>query len=189
MKHWITGALCAVLMTAAPVVAEEVLTIGVRSESSSLDPHWTQLSADVQVHEHIFEKLVALDSASQPIPGLAVSWQPLDDTTWEFKLREGVKWHDGEDFTADDVIFTFDRLKAGISGAPASPAFQLDKGGKQWTKIDDLTIHITTDGPLSDRGRGPGHAADRGRTRGQGRHGIGGFQQRQGHHRHRPVQI
>lgn len=147
MKQWITGALCAAMMTAAPVVAEEVLTIGVRSEASSLDPHWTQLSADVQVHEHIFEKLVALDSASQPIPGLAVSWQALDDTTWEFKLREGVKWHDGEDFTADDVLFTFDRLKAGISGAPASPAFQLDKGGKVWTKVDDLTIHITTDGP------------------------------------------
>lgn len=147
MRQWTIGALCAAMMTAAPVLAQEVLTIGVRSEASSLDPHWTQLSAAVQVHEHIFEKLVALDSASQPIPGLAVSWEPLDETTWEFKLREGVTWHDGEPFTAEDVIFTFDRLKGGISGAPASPAFQLDKGGKTWTAVDDLTVHITTDGP------------------------------------------
>ena len=147
MRQWMTGAFCAAMMAAAPALAQEVLTIGVRSEASSLDPHWTQLSADVQVHEHIFEKLVGLDSASQPIPGLAVSWEPINDTTWEFKLREGVTWHDGEPFTAEDVIFTFDRLKAGISGAPASPAFQLDKGGKSWEAIDDLTVHITTDGP------------------------------------------
>ncbi len=147
MNFWKPGLLCAAVMMAMPVAAQEVLTIGVRSEASSLDPHWTQLSADVQVQEHIFEKLVALDSASQPIPGLAESWQPLDDTTWEFKLREGVQWHDGEAFNADDVVFTFDRLRGGISGAPASPAFQLEKGSKQWIKVDDYTVHITTDGP------------------------------------------
>jgi peptide/nickel transport system substrate-binding protein len=127
--------------------AQEVLTIGVRSEASTLDPHWTQLSADLQVQEHIFEHLVDLDSNSQPVPGLALSWAPIDETTWEFKLREGVTWHDGEAFNADDVIYSFDRLRAGIEGAPASPAFQLAKGGKNWTKVDDYTVHITTEGP------------------------------------------
>nr|MCU0908005.1 ABC transporter substrate-binding protein [Paracoccaceae bacterium] len=142
-------ALAAVLALAAPLpaLAQNVLTIGVRSEAATLDPHWTQLSADLQVQEHIFEHLVDLDSASQPVPGLAVSWQPIDETTWEFKLREGVTWHDGEAFNADDVIYSFDRLKAGIEGATASPAFQLAKGGKAWTKIDDYTVHITTTGP------------------------------------------
>jgi peptide/nickel transport system substrate-binding protein len=135
------------LMAFGQAQAQEVLTIGVRSEASSLDPHWTQLSADLQVQEHIFEHLVDLDSASQPVPGLALSWAPIDETTWEFKLREDVTWHDGETFTADDVIYSFDRLRAGIDGAPASPAFQLAKGGKQWAKIDDYTVHITTDGP------------------------------------------
>jgi peptide/nickel transport system substrate-binding protein len=147
MRFLKPGLLCASLLAATPVAAQEVLTVGVRSEASSMDPHWTQLSADLQVQEHIFEKLVALDSASQPIPGLAVSWQALDDTTWEFKLREGVKWHDGETFNADDVLFSFDRLRAGISGAPASPAFQLEKGSKSWIKIDAYTVQITTDGP------------------------------------------
>ena len=132
---------------ALPAYSQDVLTMGVRSEASSLDPHWTQLSADLQVQEHIFEHLVDLDSASQPVPGLAVSWEPIAEDKWEFKLREGVSWHDGEAFNADDVIFSFDRLKAGIDGAPASPAFQLDKGGKSWEKIDDYTVHISTDGP------------------------------------------
>ncbi|MEO1103784.1 MAG: ABC transporter substrate-binding protein, partial [Pseudomonadota bacterium] len=147
MRHWICGLAAVVMIGTTPALAQDVLTIGVRSEASSLDPHWTQLSADLQVQEHIFEKLVGLDSASQPIPALAVSWEPLDETTWEFKLREGVKWHDGEDFNADDVIFSFDRLRGGISGAPASPAFTLDKGGKTWEKIDDYTVHVFTDGP------------------------------------------
>jgi len=146
------AALAGFLLTAVPAFAQDAqtgntLTIGVRSEASSLDPHWTQLSADTQVQEHIFEALVGLDPNSQPIPGLAESWRPLDETTWEFKLRQGVKWHDGEDFTAEDVIFTFDRLRAGIEGAPASPAFTLEKGAKKWKAIDDHTIHITTDGP------------------------------------------
>ncbi len=139
--------LAAAFLAAAPAAAQTVLTIGVRSEAASLDPHWTQLSADLQVQEHIFEHLVDLDPASQPVPGLAVSWQPLDATTWEFRLRPGVTWHDGAPFTADDVIFSFDRLAAGIAGAPASPAFTLAKGGKRWVKIDDLTVHVLTNGP------------------------------------------
>lgn len=147
MKYWTSGFLAAALIAATPAVAQNVLTIGVRTEAASLDPHWTQLSGDTQVQEHIFDRLVALDNNSQIQPGLAVSWEPLDETTWEFKLREGVTWHDGEPFTAEDVAFTYDRLRAGISGAPASPAFQLEKGSKQWEVIDDYTIHITTDGP------------------------------------------
>ena len=147
MKYWTSGFLAAALIAATPAVAQDVLTIGVRTEAASLDPHWTQLSGDTQVQEHIFDRLVALDNNSQIQPGLAVSWEPLDETTWEFKLREGVTWHDGEPFTAEDVAFTYDRLRAGISGAPASPAFQLEKGSKQWEVIDDYTLHITTDGP------------------------------------------
>lgn len=147
MTYWKLALTTVAIVAAGPVAAQEVLTIGVRSEANSLDPHWTQLSADVQVQEHIFEKLVSLDSASQPIPGLALSWETVDEDTWEFKLREDVTWHDGEAFDADDVLFTFDRLRAGISGAPASPSFQLEKGGKTWSKVDAHTIRIDTEGP------------------------------------------
>jgi peptide/nickel transport system substrate-binding protein len=128
--------------------APTTLTIGVRSETSSLDPHWTQFPQDKQVEDHIFERLVAMDPNSRPIPALATSWKPINDNTWEFQLRRDVKWHDGKPFTADDVVFTFDRLRAGIAGAPASPAFVLANGNKQIKKVDDHTVHIQTTGPF-----------------------------------------
>ena len=137
MNYWRSRLAAAVLIVASPsmALAEDVLTIGVRAEAASMDPHWTQLSGDTQVQEHIFERLVGLSSTSQPIPGLAVSWQPIDETTWEFKLRQGVKWHDGEDFTADDVMFYVSTVCGpAFRELPASPAFQLEKGSKQWTK-------------------------------------------------------
>jgi peptide/nickel transport system substrate-binding protein len=142
-----TALLAGLLAMAPAAMAQNVLTIGVRSEASSMDPHWTQLSADKQVEEHIFEKLVELDANSRPIPGLAVSWRPISETTWELKLREGVKWQDGEAFNADDVIFTFQRLLTGVTGAPTSPSFALVKGGKKIEKVDDYTVRIQTIGP------------------------------------------
>ena len=177
------------LMAFGQAQAQEVLTIGVRSEASTLDPHWTQLSADLQVQEHIFEHLVDLDSNSQPAPGLAVSWAPIDETTWEFKLREGVTWHDGEAFNADDVIFSFDRLRAGHrrrAGEPGLPARQgrqeLDEGGRLHRPHHDRR-------PVPDHGRGPRHAPDRGRARiaRQGR--LGRLQLGRGRHRHRTLHV
>lgn len=132
-----------------PAVAQTpVLTIGVRSETASMDPHWSQFPQDKQVEDHVFERLVAMDHNSRPIPGLATAWRAINDTTWEFKLRENVKWHDGQPFTADDVVFTFNRLRAGIPGAIASPGFVLTNGNKRIEKIDSHTVQIRTDGPF-----------------------------------------
>lgn len=152
MRLMIGAALAAVIAAAMPLEVQaqqqNTLTIGVRQEAQSLDPHWTQLSAEKQVEEHIFERLVALDVNSRPIPGLATSWRTISDTTWEFQLRQGVTWHDGRPFTADDVVFTFNRLTAGIAGAPASPAFVIAKGAKRIEKVSDHVIRIHTTGPL-----------------------------------------
>jgi len=61
----------------------------------------------------IFEGLVALDTKGEPVPGLAASWTlSPDGKTLTFKLRDGVKWHDGEKFTSADVAFTFDAIRA-----------------------------------------------------------------------------
>ena len=75
------------------------------------------------------------------MPELATSWKPINDTTWEFKLREGVKWHDGSPFTADDVVFTFERAP-NVPNSPSSFASAIK--GKTVKKIDDLTVQITT---------------------------------------------
>jgi len=120
------------------------LVIGLGSEPSSIDPHYHNLGPNNQLARHIFESLVHADENQRLGPGLAVSWKPLNDTTWEFKLRQGVTFHDGSPFTADDVIFTFERAP-NVEASPSS--FALYTKGKTLKKIDDFTIHIITEKP------------------------------------------
>jgi peptide/nickel transport system substrate-binding protein len=78
-------------------------------------------------------------------PGLAESWKPLDDTTWEFKLRKGVKFHDGSDFTADDVIATFKRVP-NVPNSPSSLAIYT-RPIKEAIAVDKYTLRLKTDKP------------------------------------------
>src|SRR3546814_7243002 len=71
------------------------------------------------MRRHMFESLLLTDENQRLSPGLAVSYEPLDDTTWEFKLREGVTFHDGSPFTARDVVFTVCRLPT-VENSPSS---------------------------------------------------------------------
>src|SRR5688572_6006684 len=98
------------LMLAAPLSASaKDLRMALAAEPSSMDPHFHNLTPNNALTSHVFERLVQFDPKMTPIPGLATSWKTIDDNTWEFKLRPGVKWHDGSPFTADDVIFTMER--------------------------------------------------------------------------------
>ncbi|MCP5150141.1 MAG: ABC transporter substrate-binding protein [Ectothiorhodospiraceae bacterium] len=135
--------LAAVILTALPARAKE-LTIGLASEPTSMDPHFHNLGPNNSLLSHLFDGLIDQDENQQLVPGLAVSWKALDDLTWEFKLRQGVKWHDGSPFTADDVIFTFERAP-NVEGSPGS--FGLYTKGKTLVKVDDFTIHMKTAEP------------------------------------------
>ena len=84
---------------------------------SSMDPHFFNLFPNNNMAEHIFDKLVQMDPDSKMIPGLATSWKVVDPLTWEFKLRKGVKFHDGSELTAEDVAFSIDR----VAQIPNSP--------------------------------------------------------------------
>ncbi len=120
------------------------LTIGVRVETSSIDPHFFNSPPNLQIGSHIFNKLVRRDKDEQLQPDLAVSWKPIDKTVWEIKLRQGVKWHDGSPFTADDVLFTVER-SPNVPGSSSTPGrFFL---AKEFTKVDDHTLHIKTEKP------------------------------------------
>lgn len=88
----------------------QTLTIAVAAPPTSLDPHYHTLSPNNAVAAHFFDKLVDRDAAAKLRPGLAESWELVDDTTWEFKLRKGVKFSNGHDFTAEDVVFTLKRV-------------------------------------------------------------------------------
>ena len=120
------------------------LRVGLSAETTSLYPNWFVTTGNQQIASHIFDNLVEMDANSIPQPGLAESWSPVDDRTWEFRLRHGVKFHDGTPFTADQVIATFDHSKT-IEGVGAAAGAYLR--GKTYTKVDDYTIRIATAQP------------------------------------------
>ena len=120
------------------------IRIGIYSEPSSMDPHFHNLGPNNAFMTHVFGRLVEMDHKQRLQPGLAVSWKTINDTTWEFKLRKGVKYTDGSDFTADDVIFSFDRASNYVGG---NSSFRTYLKGKTFKKIDDFTIHVTTAAP------------------------------------------
>ena len=137
------GALLASAMMAGTAWSEE-LTIGLASEPTAIDPHFHNLGPNNAMSRHIFDRLILQNELQQLEPGLAVSWEPIDDLTWEFKLREGVKFHDGSDFTADDVVCTWDRAPD-VPNSPSS--FATYTKGKSVEKIDDYTVHFKTEAP------------------------------------------
>jgi peptide/nickel transport system substrate-binding protein len=102
-------AVAVALAIAAPAFAQE-LKIAVAADVTSIDPHFFNLFPNNNIAEHLFDKLVQMDPDSRMIPGLATSWKTVDDRTWEFKLRKGVKFHDGSELTAEDVVFSIDRV-------------------------------------------------------------------------------
>jgi peptide/nickel transport system substrate-binding protein len=113
-----SAGLLAVPATSPAWAAEAALRIGMAAAPSAMDPHYHLLATNQSVLSHVFEALVSQDAAQRPVPGLATSWRLVDDTTWEFYLRQDVKFHDGSPFTAADVTFSLDR----VSKVPNSPS-------------------------------------------------------------------
>ena len=138
------GVLVATTLLASPALAEE-LTIGLKSEPTSMDPHFHNLGPNNAMSRHIFGRLILQDENQGLTPGLATEWGPVDDLTWEFKLRQGVKYHDGSDFNADDIVCSFERAP-NVPNSPSS--FATYTKGKTVVKVDDYTIHIKTASPF-----------------------------------------
>src|SRR4029434_11338554 len=97
------AAIAASVAFTTPIVAQE-LKIAVAADVTSIDPHFFNLFPNNNIAEHIFDKLVQMDPDSKIIPGLATSWKPIDDKTWEFKLRKGAKFTNGHHDPAEDAV-------------------------------------------------------------------------------------
>jgi peptide/nickel transport system substrate-binding protein len=113
---WLAGS---VLVLTAFASQAEPLTIGTSAEASAMDPHYHNLGPNNEMRRHIFESLVDTDAAQRLQPGLAESWQAVDDTTWEIKLRPDITWTDGKPFTAQDVVWTLCRIP-NVQDSPSS---------------------------------------------------------------------
>src|SRR5262245_12546222 len=137
-------AIAASMVLFATASSSQELKIGLSAEPSAMDPHYHNLTPNNSILSHVFERLIATDEKQRLMPGLAESWKVVNDTVWEFKLRQGVKWHDGTPFTADDVLFTFERAP-NVPNSPSSFASAVK--GKTIKKLDDYTIQIATPAP------------------------------------------
>ena len=138
-------ALAALLLSAAAGSFAQELTIGLSTPVTSLDPHFHNLSPNNSMALHVFETLVANDEAQHLKPALAESWKPVEPTVWEFKLRKGVRWHDGSEFTAEDVIATLKRVP-NVPNSPASKAIYT-RPIIEATAPDKYTLHLRTANP------------------------------------------
>jgi peptide/nickel transport system substrate-binding protein len=122
----------------------QTLTIGVRAGPESIDPHFSALGVHVEALKHVYDTLVRADENLQVQPALAVAWRAVDATTWEFRLRQGVKFHDGSDFTAEDVKFSIERIP-GVTGP--NPATLYTRRVRDVQVVDPHTIRLTTEEP------------------------------------------
>src|SRR5262245_65341388 len=108
------------LSTCASLALAQTLTIGVRGGPDSIDPHFTATGTHAETLKHIYDTLVWSGDGLEIEPRLATSWKAVDPTTWEFKLRPGVKFHDGSDFTAEDVKFSIARMQTPMGPNPTT---------------------------------------------------------------------
>jgi peptide/nickel transport system substrate-binding protein len=131
-------------LTSAPASAQ-TLNVGVRAGPLSMDPHFSNIGPHAEAMKNIFDTLVWAGNDLEIEPRLAESWEVVDENTWEFKLRQGVKFHDGSDFTAEDVLFSIARIPE--ASGPSSPTTQNIRRVVDAVAVDPYTVRITTNGP------------------------------------------
>src|ERR1700688_518716 len=122
--------------------AAQTLRYANQGDLKSLDPYTLKETTTIAHHGHVYEGLVTRDKDLKIVPALAESWETPEPTRWRFHLRKDVKFHNGDPFTADDVIFSADRVRAKgsnfLTNVPADAKF---------VKVDDYTVDVKLDSP------------------------------------------
>jgi len=130
-----------VALLAAPV-AGRTLRWASQGDPQTADPYSQNEGLTNMFSQSVHDTLVMRDNALRLVPGLAVSWQQVNPTTWRFGLRQGVKFHDGSPFTADDVVFSYERAQH-----PNSQLRQYALPVGKPRKIDEYTVEFVQDRP------------------------------------------
>ena len=129
-------------LAAGPAHAQALLRWAAQNDILTLDPHSQNHATTHAIMQYTYEGLVRYTKDYQIEPCLATSWDKISETQFRFHLRKGVKFHDGSPFTADDVVFSFGRIKE-----PQGTNQIYVAGIKEVKKIDDYTVDLNLEGP------------------------------------------
>src|SRR4051812_18195898 len=131
---------CLVLLFPCGTLAAKTLRYASQFDPGTMDPHAIASLYQTRVLSQVYDSLLQRDEEFRPEPGLALSWTPLEGGRgWRFRLRPGVRFHDGTPFTADDVVFSVERV---ISPLSAQKVTLPNVTGAR--KMDDLTVDLLT---------------------------------------------
>ena len=136
-------ALAAFIAGTAPLAFAVTLRVSNQGDVQSMDPHSLNESLQLSFTGNVYDTLVARDKKMALEPSLATKWTQTGPTVWRFDLRQGVKFHDGTPFTADDVIFSFKRA-AGIGSDMKGYTNPI----KEVRKAGDFAVDIETNTPF-----------------------------------------
>ena len=144
MKKQMLALVMALSMLFGAATAEaKTFTWTASLDALSVDPYSTNNSFTTAFINNIYEGLARFNEELKVEPALAESWQTVSPTVWRFKLRRNVKFHNGEPFSADDVVFSWQRMQS-----PGSIS-KLDLGGiKDVRKVDAYTVDVETHTPF-----------------------------------------
>lgn len=132
------------------------LTLAIPSDAVSMDPHGSNDVPSEQIRDTIYEPLLTQDENFEIVPVLAEEYEQVDDTTWKFKLREGVTFHDGSEFNAEVVKANIERIQDVAKASPRS--FLLDMV-TEVNIIDDYNIELVTEYPFAPLANNLTHGA------------------------------
>ena len=136
------GCTVALLLGTTSLADAATLRLATPGDVATLDPYAHTESFTSNILSHVYEPLVRRSKTLEIEPALATEWERVSDTTYRFSLRDGVTFHNGNPFTADDVVASIERLKNPDARAKGNAA-NID--GVR--KIDDLTVEIDMAGP------------------------------------------
>jgi peptide/nickel transport system substrate-binding protein len=131
------------LAACAALVQAQTVRVADQGDALSMDPHSLNESLQLSVTGNIYEGLVGRGKDLSLVPALATSWKQTTPTVWRFELRKGVQFHDGTPFTADDVVFSFQRA-AGEGSDLKSNVNDI----KEVRKVGDYAVEIETKAPF-----------------------------------------
>lgn len=135
------------LSLSAAAEAKDTFVVGIHADAKTLDPHVSNDSVSHNAMLQIYERLVTLDEKNDIVPQLAERWETPDPLTYKFYLKKGVKFHNGEELTAEDVLFSFKRAMGPEAGAIRAYADVIDPKG--FEVADKYTIIMRTKEPMA----------------------------------------